>query len=57
MAPAIGAEHDTAGHVRYMQIGEVAERTALTQRTLRYYESIGLLAPASRMEGGFRLYS
>ena len=42
---------------RYMQIGEVAERTGLTQRTLRYYESIGLLAPASRMEGGFRLYS
>ena len=44
-------------HVSYMQIGEVAERTGLTQRTLRYYEAIGLLAPASRMEGGFRLYS
>ncbi|MBI3974153.1 MAG: MerR family transcriptional regulator [Chloroflexi bacterium] len=42
---------------RCMQIGEVAERTGLTQRTLRYYESIGLLAPASRMEGGFRLYT
>lgn len=40
-----------------MQIGEVAERTGLTQRTLRYYESIGLLAPATRMEGGFRLYT
>src|SRR5581483_7797280 len=42
---------------RYMQIGEVAERTGLTQRTLRYYEAIGLLPPATRMEGGFRLYS
>jgi DNA-binding transcriptional MerR regulator len=42
---------------RYMQIGEVAQRTGLTQRTLRYYESLGLLAPASRMEGGFRLYT
>ncbi len=42
---------------RYMQIGEVAERTGLTQRTLRYYESIGLLAPATRLEGGFRLYT
>jgi DNA-binding transcriptional MerR regulator len=40
-----------------MQIGEVAERTGLTQRTLRYYEAIGLLLPASRMDGGFRLYS
>ncbi|MER3406779.1 MAG: MerR family transcriptional regulator [Chloroflexota bacterium] len=42
---------------RYMQIGEVAERTGLTQRTLRYYEEIGLLPPAARMEGGFRLYT
>jgi DNA-binding transcriptional MerR regulator len=40
-----------------MQIGEVAERVGVTQRTLRYYESIGLLAPAGRLEGGFRLYS
>ncbi len=42
---------------RYLQIGEVAEQLALTPRTLRYYEEIGLLAPPSRMEGGFRLYS
>ncbi|HVA25540.1 MAG TPA: MerR family transcriptional regulator [Chloroflexota bacterium] len=41
----------------YLQIGEAASRAALTQRTLRYYEELGLLKPASRMEGGFRLYS
>ena len=40
-----------------MQIGEVAERTGLTQRTLRFYEEKGLLKPPARMEGGFRLYS
>ncbi len=40
-----------------MQIGELADRMGLTQRTLRYYESIGLLTPSGRMEGGFRLYS
>ena len=40
-----------------MLIGEVAERTGLTQRTLRYYEEIGLLPPAPRLEGGFRLYT
>jgi DNA-binding transcriptional MerR regulator len=40
-----------------MQIGEIAERTGLTPRTLRYWEEIGLLPPAERMEGGFRLYS
>jgi len=41
----------------YLQIGEAAARAGLTQRTLRYYEELGLLKPASRMEGGFRLYS
>ncbi len=39
-----------------MQIGEVAERTGLTPRTLRYYEEMGLLSPASRLNGGFRQY-
>ncbi len=42
---------------RYMQIGQVAERTGLTQRTLRFYEEKGLLNSPTRMEGGFRLYS
>lgn len=53
--PASGsmAERDGA----YLQIGEVAERTGVTQRTLRFYEEKGLLRPPSRMEGGFRLYS
>lgn len=41
----------------YLQIGEVAERTGVTQRTLRFYEEKGLLKPPSRMDGGFRLYS
>lgn len=41
----------------YLQIGEVAERTGVTQRTLRFYEEKGLLRPPTRMDGGFRLYS
>jgi DNA-binding transcriptional MerR regulator len=41
----------------YLQIGEVAERTGVTQRTLRFYEEKGLLRPPTRLEGGFRLYS
>ncbi|MBM2827100.1 MAG: MerR family transcriptional regulator [Dehalococcoidia bacterium] len=40
-----------------MQIGEVAGRTGLTQRTLRFYEEKGLLKPPTRMDGGFRIYS
>jgi DNA-binding transcriptional MerR regulator len=47
---------DPASVARY-QIGEVAERTGVTQRTLRFYEEKGLLRPPERMEGGFRLYS
>ena len=41
----------------YLQIGEVAERTGVTQRTLRFYEEKGLLRPPTLMDGGFRLYS
>jgi DNA-binding transcriptional MerR regulator len=39
-----------------MQIGELAERTDLSLRTIRHYDEVGLL-PASRTEGGFRVYS
>src|SRR4051812_12027395 len=46
-----------SGADAYLQIGEVAERTGVTQRTLRFYEEKGLLKPPSRLDGGFRLYS
>jgi DNA-binding transcriptional MerR regulator len=39
------------------KIGEVAERVGLSLRTVRYYEEVGLVSPATRSEGGFRLYS
>ncbi|MFW6204399.1 MAG: MerR family transcriptional regulator [Actinomycetota bacterium] len=40
-----------------MQIGEVAERTGLSLRTIRYYEEVGLVRPSARTKGGFRLYT
>jgi DNA-binding transcriptional MerR regulator len=40
-----------------LQIGEVADRVGLSLRTVRYYEEMGLLTPAQRTEGGFRLYT
>ena len=40
-----------------MHIGELAERTGLSLRTIRHYDQIGLLKPSGRTEGGFRLYS
>ena len=41
----------------YYRIEQVAARTGLTKRTLRYYEEIGLLPPPTRTEGNYRLYS
>jgi DNA-binding transcriptional MerR regulator len=41
----------------HMQIGEVAERTGLSLRTIRRYEEVGLVTPATRSQGGFRLYT
>jgi MerR family transcriptional regulator, copper efflux regulator len=40
-----------------MQIGQVAERTGLSLRTIRFYEEEGLVVPTARTDGGFRLYS
>ncbi len=37
-------------------IDEVARRTGLTARTLRFYEEVGLLDPPTRTEGGHRKY-
>src|SRR5919107_255751 len=37
-------------------IGELARRTGLTVRTLRFYADGGLVAPAARSDAGYRLY-
>lgn len=39
------------------RIGELAKRCKVTVRTIRYYESLGLLKTKSRTDGGQRLYS
>lgn len=48
------ADPDRAG---MLQIGEVAERVGLSLRSVRFYEESGLLTPAARTDGGFRLYT
>ena len=40
-----------------MKIGEVAERTSLSIRSLRHYDELGLASPSAHSPGGFRLYT
>lgn len=40
-----------------MHIGELAERTGLSLRTIRHYDEVGLVTPSGRSDGGFREYS
>lgn len=42
---------------RTWRIGEVAERTGLTRRTLRHYDDLGLLVPSERSWADYRLYT
>lgn len=46
----------TSASERLLRIQEVAEETGLTPRSIRYYEERGLLRPAARSEGAYRLY-
>lgn len=40
-----------------MHIGELAEATGLSLRTIRHYDEIGLLPATTRTDGGFRVYT
>lgn len=38
-------------------IGELARRTGLTVKTIRFYSDRGIVAPTDRSPAGYRLYS
>jgi DNA-binding transcriptional MerR regulator len=39
-----------------LKIGEVASRSGLTVKTIRFYCDQGLIRPSGRSEGGYRLF-
>ena len=47
----------STGEGELLRIGEVAERLSVSERTLRYYEELGLVRPAAHSPGGSRRYS
>jgi len=42
---------------RFLTVGNLAERSGVSPRTIKHWEDKGIIEPDMRTEGGFRLYS
>ena len=54
--PEAASTHDADPEAPLLRIQEVSDAVGLTPRSIRYYEEVGLLEPAARSEGAYRLY-
>ena len=54
--PANPTDTDATAARSLLRIHEVAALLGLTTRAIRYYEELGLLEPAGRSEGAYRLF-
>jgi DNA-binding transcriptional MerR regulator len=52
-----GDSQMSSGEGGHMQIGQVSARAALSIRTVRHYDDVGLVTPSAHSAGGFRLYT
>ncbi|QSO52096.1 MerR family transcriptional regulator [Alicyclobacillus curvatus] len=43
--------------IRHWKVGDLAQLTGLTVRTLRFYDQIGLFSPSAYSDSGHRLYT
>lgn len=50
-------EKEPAKQKTFSSIGELSQKLDMSQRTIRYYEEIGLLNSIKRVEGGRRIYT
>ncbi len=50
------AEREDAS-VEYLTVGELADQVRINNRTIKYWEERGIIAPDRRTSGGFRLYA
>jgi len=56
--PAVGATRDQdSKKVKYLTVGELANRLNINPRTLKFWEERGIVEPDTRSDGGFRLYA
>jgi MerR family copper efflux transcriptional regulator len=46
----------TGNGSHYLRVGDLARQAGKTVRAIHHYEELGLLEPATRSSGGFRLY-
>ena len=59
----VGLPQDKAGRKalpekdRFLTVGNLAERSGVSPRTIKHWEDKGIIEPDMRTEGGFRLYS
>jgi MerR family copper efflux transcriptional regulator len=56
-AGTVDARPHEGGSALSMRVGDLAKRTGKTVRALHLYEEHGLLSPAQRTNGGYRLYN
>lgn len=50
-------ENTSAQSLSLLKVGDMARRTGKSVRAIHLYEELGLLSPAVRSKGGFRMYS
>jgi DNA-binding transcriptional MerR regulator len=50
-------EKNASDKDRFLTVGELAERSGVSPRTIKHWEDKGIIEPDMRTEGGFRLYS